>query len=185
MYPGQTRGGNYKPHGGFRLNTPSNQAAVTLPVDAKLIAGARYSEQGEVQYMFDFETDCKIRFRFDHLLTLSEDLQKQADNLPPPKPDDSRTTNLSGTKFSAGTVLATEVGFKQTANVSFDFGMYDYNQKNKASQDSAWLANPQHQFDMAQYAVCWFDYLSDEDSTFVRGLPAGDQQNGKQSDYCS
>ncbi len=185
LYPGQSRGGNYKPHGGFRLNTVDNTASITLPLDARVIAGARYIEQGEVQYMFDFETYCKIRLRFDHLLVLGEALQSVAASLPEPKPDDSRTTNLNGPALKAGTVLATEVGFAKNHNVGFDFGMYDYNQKNKKSQDSTWLADPQHQFDMAQYAVCWFDYLSPADKEHVLSLPAGDQQNGSNSDYCN
>lgn len=184
LYPGQIRGGNYKPHGGFRLNTPNNQVSVTLPLDAKLIDGSRYLEQGEVQYMFDFEADCKIHMRFDHLSKLSPELMAEADKLPQPKPDDSRTTNLNGTMFKLGTLLATEVGFKANHNVTFDFGMYDYNDKNKISSDSQWANDPQHQFENAQYGVCWFDYLSPYDKQKILSLPAGDQINGKTNDYC-
>lgn len=185
LYPGQVRGGNYKPHGGFRLNSPDNSTSVTLPLDAKLIAGARYIEAGEVQYMFDFETDCKIRLRFDHLAVLSSDLQAEADKLPQPKVDDSRTTNLEGKPFKVGVVLATKVGFVKNNNVSFDFGMYDYNKANKISSDSEWAKDPQHQFDNAKHGVCWFDYLSAEDHAAVAALPATDQTQGKTSDYCN
>jgi len=184
LYPGQVRGGNYKPHGGFRLAGTDNAVEVKLPLTSKLISGARYIEQGEVQYMFDFETDCKIRMRFDHLLELSEDMKAEADKLPAAKVDDSRTTNLEGKEFKAGTVIAIQIGFKKNANTGFDFGLYDYNQPNEISKNSAWAADPLHQYDNAKYGVCWFDYLSPSDEATVRGLPATDMNQGKTSDYC-
>src|SRR3989344_8529690 len=43
LYPGQIRGGDFKAHGGFRFDGSSNSAiTVTAPLDANVIAGARY-----------------------------------------------------------------------------------------------------------------------------------------------
>lgn len=183
LYPGQVRGNNFKPHGGFRLNG-NNTAQVTLPLDSKVIDGVRYSEAGEIQYMFDFQTDCGYRIRLDHLHTLSDEMQKIADQLPEPT-EDSRTTNISSPLLRAGTVIATKVGFLETANSSFDFGFYDMNMQNKASQQADWPKDFQYTTELATHGTCWFDYLSDENESFVRSLPAGDGTQGKNSEYCS
>ena len=56
LYPGQIRGGNYKAHGGFRFDGKKpDEITVTAPYDAKVISGARYPENAEIQYTFDFE----------------------------------------------------------------------------------------------------------------------------------
>jgi hypothetical protein len=183
LYPGQSRGGNYKPHGGFRFDNSANaDISVKIPVDAKLIDGSRYIEAGETQYMFDFEASCQIRIRFDHLAVLSSALQAEANKLPEPKADDSRTTNLSGVTFKAGDIIATSVGFSKTKNVSFDFGVYDMTNKNAKSSDSAWASA--HSSDNEQHAVCWLDWLSPQDKATLQALPGGDQSSGKTSDYC-
>lgn len=182
LYPGQVRGGNYKPHGGFRFSGSTNSINVSMPVSAKLISGSRYIEAGEVQYLFEFEADCKIHFRFDHLATLSSAMQAEADKLPEAKVDDSRTTNLGGVRFNAGDIIATKVGYLKTANVSFDYGLYDYSTKNESSKNASWATL--HPSDNEQYGVCWFDYLSHSDKATVLALPATDQQAGKTSDYC-
>lgn len=188
LYPGQTRGGQYKPHGGFRLDNSSNDAVeVKSPMDAKLVDGARYIEQNEHQILLDFKSDCGVNFRFDHLLTLSSKLQAEVDKLPAPKQDDSRTTNFQNQiSVKAGEVIATGVGFPQTHNVAFDFGVYDTRQQNAASKDSAYVAvHPDlDNNDQLKYAVCWFDYLSSSDAQTLKALPAGDPTSGKNSDYC-
>jgi hypothetical protein len=183
LYPGQVRGNNFKPHGGFILNN-SNDAAVTLPLSAKVIDGVRYNEMGEVQYMFDFEADCGYRFRLDHLNTLTADFQKIADQLPAPT-ESSQTTRLSSGTFDAGTAVASKVGFVKIGNTAFDFGLYDMNKQNDASKAAGWPQDFQHQTDLATHGVCWFDYLTASDATLIRGLPAGDGQQGTNSVYCN
>lgn len=176
LYPGQTRGGDYKPHGGFRF-TGSNAVDVRIPLDSHLVFGSRYIEQGETQYLFVFTTPCGFAYRFDHLLELSPEFQAFADLLPAAKIDDSRTTNFTPPiTVQAGALVATQVGFAQTANASLDFGLYDLRQPNDVT------AQGDTQF--ARYGVCWFDYLSAADEAYVRGLPAADNQAGKTSDYC-
>jgi len=187
LYPGQYRGGNYKAHGGMRFDKNSNtRETVKLPLDATLVSGARYNESGEIQYLLDFVNDCGIAFRFDHLAVLSPAFAKLADNnLPPPMPDDSRGTNFpAGLTFKAGDVLATAIGHGQPKlNVGLDFGVYDYRQPNAASKDpnfkpAGTSAN------MANFGICWLDQLPAAASNKALSLPAGDQQNGKTSDYC-
>lgn len=182
LYPGQVRGNNFKPHGGFILNG-TNEASVTLPLDAKPIDGVRYIESGETQYMFDFEADCGYRFRLDHLNTLTSDMQKIADQLPQPT-ESSQTTAVNSGTISAGTVVATQVGFLKSKNTSFDFGFYDMNTQNTASKSSDWPQDFQHQTELATHGTCWFDYLSEKDAALIRSLPAGDANQGKTSAYC-
>ncbi|MBI5467440.1 MAG: hypothetical protein HY975_04490, partial [Candidatus Kerfeldbacteria bacterium] len=95
LYPGQTRGGNYKPHGGFRFdNASSNAVIVNAPADAEVVRGSRYIEQGETQYLLDFIMPCGIMYRFDHLLALSAKLQAVVDQFPAATVGDSRSTTV-------------------------------------------------------------------------------------------
>ncbi len=183
LYPGQTRGGNYKPHGGFRFDTvKNNQIAVTAPLDAQVVRGSRYIESGEVQYMFDFIAPCGYMYRFDHLLKLTAKYQALAEQFPAASAD-SRTSNINPrVDVKAGEEIATAVGL--TNNTSVDFGVYDLRAKNSAAADATWAANPAHGPELAQHAVCWFDLLPTADAAIVKSLPAGDQASGKISDYC-
>lgn len=184
LYPGQTRGSDYKAHGGFRFDrAQTNAVTVTAPLDAAVYSASRYIERGEVQYLFTFINPCGIMYRFDHLLTLSPALQAVADQLPPAQVDDSRTTRVSGLQLEAGDQVATAVGFTAGPNVSVDFGVYDLRTKNAKAGDTAWASS--HSAELAQYAVCWLDYLTGNDKTAVRTLPAGDSTAGKTSDFCS
>lgn len=188
LYPGQTRGGNYKPHGGFRLdNSSSNTVEVKAPMDAKLVGGSRYVEQGEEQILLDFQSSCGVNFRFDHLLAVSPAIQKEVDKLPAAKPDDSRTTNFNDqVSVKAGDVIATAVGFEKTNNVAFDFGVYDTRQPNSASENATYKAAHPDLDNNTQlkYAVCWLDLFTESENKILYTLPAADQTSGKTSDYC-
>ena len=172
LYPGQMRGGNFKAHGGFRFdNSTNDEIEVKAPMDAYVTDATRYIEMGEVQYMLDFQSDCGIRFRFDHLLTLAPKFAQIAEGLPEPKENDSKTTHINeNVKVTEGEVIATAVGFQKTNNVSVDFGVYDMRGK--------LLSNPQDN------AVCWFDWLGEKDAKIVKSLPAGDSESGSQSTLC-
>lgn len=188
LYPGQMRGGNYKPHGGLMFHgTPNNAVTVTLPLDAIALRGSRYVEAGETQYMFDFVASCGIMMRFDHLLVLSPELEALAAQLPEPVVDDSRTTAFpSSEPLAAGTTLATGVGFRDTppgGNTFFDFGVYDLRTQNATAQaDPSYAQN--NGPELAPYARCWLDLLSAADRDTVRALPPGDAASGDTSDYC-
>jgi hypothetical protein len=183
LYPGQTRGGNYKPHGGFLL-TGNNNATVKAPLDARVVHGSRYIEQGEVQYLLFFVNSCGIAYRFDHLLTLSPDMQKLADKLPPATAGDSRTTPFSdNVSVKTGDTIATAVGFRKGPNIGFDLGIYDLRQPNAASANSSFAERHAGQKEQAYYGVCIIDLFRDHSRALYK-LPAGDSASGKSSDYC-
>lgn len=179
LYPGQTRGGDYKPHGGLRFDTSKdNQVVIKAPMDANLTSGSRYIEQGEVQTLLEFSNPCGAKYRFDHLLTLSPKFQKVVeDSLPPAKPDDSRTTDIKPeVSVKKDEIVATAIGFAKTKNVGFDFGVYDYRTVNGTNLNGN---------DLAQHGVCWLrDWLPTADSAKLLTLPGGDSKSGKTSDYC-
>lgn len=187
LYPGQVRGGDFKPHGGIGVEGKAdNKVDVLAPMDTYLYRGARHIEQGETQYMFDFISPCGIMVRIGHLLKLSPEFQAYADQLPVGAPGDSRTTKFTtNTAVKAGTLIATEVGFANTKNVFFDFGVYDLRQTNEASKDPAFAEEPLRKSDKEQsyYSLCWFDLLPGADKTKVKSLPARGIE-GKTSDYC-
>lgn len=184
LYPGQTRGGNYKPHGGFRFGS-DNSITVTAPLESQLVEGSRYIEGGETQYLFTFINSCGIAYRFDHLNILSEKFLSIADQLPEAKQDDSRTTPFNPPiKIDQGQVVATKVGFIKTSNVSLDFGVYDLRHTNEASKNQTFVSNHEMDKQFALYGVCWLKELPSEVSQKILSLPAADQANGKTSDYC-
>lgn len=169
LYPGQTRGGDYKAHGGFRLDAlNSNDVVIRAPISAKLVKAGRYIEIGETQYIFIFETNCGLTYRFDHLLTLTPKFQAVADTLPPAKEGRSDFVSVDPkTEVMTGETIATAVGFRHSnegkLNVSFDFGVY---------------------LDRYDQGLCWLDLLPEEDASQLKELPGGDYQSWKISDYC-
>jgi hypothetical protein len=184
LYLGQQRSSGYKPHGGLRF-TKTDQITLKMPIDAFVVAGSRYIEAGETQYMFFFQTSCGLAFRFDHLLTLDAKFQVLVEKLPAAKPDDSRTTNFDNpTSFKAGDVVATAVGFPKMDNISFDLGVYDLRKRNSAADDASYVSKHQNELSQAAYGFCWFDMLPAKDAAFVKGLPAADGTACKTSDYC-
>ncbi len=202
LYPGQIRGGNYKAHGGFRFDGKKpDEITVTAPYDAKVISGARYPVNGEIQYTFDFEHPCGVRYRFGHLLTLSPKFQAIAEKFPLPEGLDSRTTQVNPeVEVKQGEIIATGVGLNRGGpdvfggyNTFVDWGVYDYRKQNEASQRSDWPTlhasedsdwGKYYNSEVYQYAVCWFDWISSEDREKVLALPSSDGQSGKYSDYC-
>lgn len=184
LYPGQTRGGDYKAHGGFRFDAQQNtDVTVTAPLDAVIDSASRYIESGETQYLITFIHPCGMMYRFDHLLTLSPAMQAIADTLPVAKVNDSRTTFIiSGASVKVGDTIATAVGFKQTSNFAVDFGLYDLRNKNVAAANTAYASS--HRADQAHHALCWLNLLPAADAAKVKTLSGGDQTSGKTSDYC-
>lgn len=187
LYPGQYRGGNYKPHGGLKLaDNTNNSVTVTLPTDAYLYKGSRYIEQGEVQYMLVFIDPCGIMYKFDHLYTLSPEVMKIVDEkFPPAQENNSQTTDLNPVAdFKAGATIATGVGFKKTGNTTFDFGVYDLRSKNEISKNGQWMNMHNDDQEYAPYAMCWLNVLANGDAAKAKGLPAVDGVSGSISDVC-
>ncbi len=187
LYPGQTRGGDYKPHGGLRFDeNTSNDVTVKVPMSGTVVAGARYLELGDVQYMFDIMSPCGIMNRLDHLLVLSPKFQAIADKLPAPIKDDSRTTFVSPpVNVQAGDVIATAVGLTAKGrNVFLDWGVYDYRAKNAISSNAQWAAQHSSDMALAGHALCWLNLLGAVEQAKVKALPPGDPTSGRSSDYC-
>lgn len=191
LYPGQERGGDYKPHGGFRFDrNTNNEVDVYASMDGNLFKAARHLELGEVQYSLYFINDCGIMYKLDHLRELTSKFEEILDNIPMGSEGDSRTTVILPPVFvTEGEHVATKVGFENFPsgangrNVFVDFGLYDLRETNGVNYDSAFRAKHQNINEYGEYAVCWFDYLSDEDETIIRSLPAAGE-GGKMSDYC-
>lgn len=184
LYPGQIRGGDYKPHGGFRFDeSETNEIVVRAIMDGYIMKAARYEVDGETQNLLFYVNDCGIMVMHDHLLTLSPKLQATFDILIVGNDGDSRTTNLGSVNIKKGEVLATEVGFKENKNVFLDFGLYDLGRTNGVNYDSSFRSKHPNINEYGTHALCWFDYLVPEDQEIVRNLPAGGNE-GKTSDYC-
>jgi hypothetical protein len=181
LYPGQERGGNYKAHGGFGFdNATDNLVTVKIPLNGKVNRVVRYREMGEIQYLFEFDGDCGVSFRFDHLRKLTAKFEAIVNAFP--IKEDTRTDLVSPpVPVTVGEVIATEVGFLN--NVSVDFGVYDMRQKNEASKDPAW-ASAHSQYPADSYGICWLNSLPQADSAIVNLLPGRDGKFEKKSDYC-
>ena len=181
LYPGQERGGNYKAHGGFGFdNATDNLVTVKIPLNGKISRVVRYREIGEIQYLFEFDGNCGVSFRFDHLRKLTPKFEAVVNAFP--IKEDTRTDPVNPpVAVTVGEVIATEVGFLN--NVSVDFGVYDMRQKNEASKDPVW-ASAHSQYPADSYGICWLDSLPQADSVAVNLLPSRDGNNVKKSDYC-
>jgi hypothetical protein len=183
LYPGQIRGGDYKPHGGFRFDNSNNDdIQVVVPKTGYVFRGSRYLANGEIQYYFDIMDPCGIMYRIGHLLKLSQKFTLIAENFREPVEGDSRSTEITPIKVETGEVMATAVGFEKQKNVFMDFGVYDLRQKNKAAQDASWLSK--HSGEQAPYALCWLNILPSPDREKALSLPGSDYKSGKESDYC-
>jgi hypothetical protein len=187
LYPGQVRGGDFKPHGGIGVenSTTGNEVDVVATTSFYLYRGSRYIENGDLQHMVDFVDPCGFLHRYDHLATVSEALQTYIDQLPAAKQDDSRTTNFqTNPLFKKGDVLATKIGYE--SNAFFDYGLYDLRKPNEASKTNLYKTDQQRIGDkqLSFYALCWFDNLKESDKNIISKLPARGIE-GKTSDYCN
>lgn len=185
LYPGQKRGDDYKPHGGFRFdNNKNNEISVIVPIDSNLVNASRYLSGGEVQYLLTFISPCGISFRFDHAADLIPKIQEVMETLPEAAEEDSRTTNIDPQiKFTQGELVASAVGIKKDNNVFFDFGMYDLREDGKFKITTAEFLSTHKGDANALNGFCWFDLLPDVDSTLVKNLPSSGA-SGSTSDTC-
>lgn len=186
LYPGQTRGGNYKPHGGFRFdNSTDNVVTVSAPIDGYLVRGGSYIAEGEVQYTFDAMNNCGVMYRVGHLRELPADLKKIADTWPAPNAGSATQSINPPVLVKQGAVLGTKVGLLNAHNTFFDWGVYDYRQANEVSKTAAYQAAHPDGKELAWHAVCWLDgWLPTTDQAKLTALPAGDPTSAKHSDYC-
>lgn len=183
LYPGQVRGGDYKPHGGFRFDgLDSNMVDVYAPMDATLVEAAQHPSLGEYQYVLYFANDCGIMYKLDHLRELTPKFEEIMSKIPMGGENDTRTTKVEPTVFTAkGEHIATKVGLESDHNVFFDFGVYDLRKTNGVDYTGS------NYYNIEQYgghAICWLDNLEEPAQSIVKNLPGADGKNGKKSDYC-
>ncbi len=192
--PGQFRGGNYKPHGGFRMKM--NDVDILSPMSGYIVNVAAYREGAsdgasdtgvrEVQYMIDIQHPCGIQVRFDHLRVLSAPLQKVFDDKGVVVRDDSFTTMLQPpVPIQVGDVVATSIGHIVTSiNPAFDMGVYDFRARQPSTRRFEEYMNllPGGLW-LGVYGTCFYDRFSPENAAAVRALPLGGIESG--SDYCS
>jgi len=184
LYPGQVRGGDYKPHGGFRFIKNDNLVDVVIPMDAYLVQASRHLARGEIQYLMFFVNDCGVMYKLDHLRTLTDKYERVFDDFPPPPVEDSRTTEINPRVFvQQGELIATEIGFEKDKNVFLDFGLYDLRQKNETSQDPSWIASHPGLEEQGEYALCWLNNFKPQQAEILANLPIGSVE-GNASDYC-
>lgn len=189
LYPGQLRGGDYKSHGGFRLDRLNNhEVIVKSPIDADLVSVRSDRQKVGIQYFMEFETGCGLRFTFGHLLIIAPRFQAIFDKITPAENDSSEAHAVRPRmNVKAGEVIATGVGFKWedgNPNTSFDFGVYERWTKNEISQDPNWKVNEKFGMYDNERGLCWLDLLPAEDARLLKTLPGGDYKSGKTSDYC-
>ena len=192
--PGAYRGYNYKPHGGMRrIDMESGKIVSKRPTDATLTGITRYFEgnPAELQYLLTFETDCGIAFRFDHIYSLTPAFQAIAETTPEPKKDDTSgnpNAPFTRTKFTAGDVVATAVGFPRIKNFGFDFGVYAYRKRNTISKNKTWAAIHTTYQATEWFGACWPDMLPAPDKARAKELSLVVINPAKPnliSDYCS
>jgi hypothetical protein len=184
LFPGQTHGGDYKPHGGLRFDGPGQgpDIEIFVPMDATVRSAARYLQFGVVQHVFEFVNECGVMYRLDHLLDLSPRFQQLADTLPQGGEGQRQGTSFPpGIRVRAGELIATTIGVP--GNVFFDWGVYDLRSMNAASNDAVWLAA--HPGDQAPYAICWLEFLSPAATAALNLLPLPVSEDGSMSDYCN
>jgi murein DD-endopeptidase MepM/ murein hydrolase activator NlpD len=193
LEPGQFRGGNYKPHGGFRMKM--NDVDILSPMSGYIVNVAAYREGAsdgasdtgvrEVQYMIDIQHPCGIQVRFDHLRVLSAPLQKVFDDKGVVVRDDSFTTMLQPpVPIQVGDVVATSIGHIVTSiNPAFDMGVYDFRARQPSTRRFEEYMNmlPGGLW-LGVYGTCFYDRFSPENAAAVRAIPLGGIESG--SDYC-
>lgn len=177
-------------HGTFAL---SESSTVKLPADATLSGMVRYLEgdPAELQYKVNFEMDCGISFYFDHLRTLSPQLEELANKLPKPELNNTRV-NLNNMppriQMKAGDIVATATGAHLLQRYGIDFGVVDYRQRNAISKNQQWASLHNNFKSSEWYGVCWLDMLPGNDADTAKRLSAVQADTRRTaklvSDYC-
>lgn len=182
-YPGQVRDKAYRTYARLLVRSPVNDAVVKLPLSARLVSGRAYMEQGERQYALEFDANCNIRMRFDHLAVLSLHLADEVADLPLSNIDDLSMKPLGGKAYSQDEQIASRVGIFSVNRAWFDFGMYDFTKQNTVSSTAAWPKDSEHQNADALHAMCWIDLVRVADKQAFLQLPTAKLPENS-SDLC-
>lgn len=185
LYPGQERGGDYKPHGGIRFdNNDTNETEVRAIMNGYLLKASKYEEgEGEIQTLIFYVNPCGIMVMHDHLLTLAPKIEEALKDIPIGKNGDSRTTNIkTKVNITKGELIATAVGLQKTKNIFVDFGLYDLRETNGIYYSPEYRSKQPSLNEYGPYALCWIELFTNEQETFLKNLPTGNE--GSLSDYC-
>ncbi|MBI3413459.1 MAG: hypothetical protein HY051_05270 [Candidatus Aenigmarchaeota archaeon] len=152
----------------------NKKVPVYVPVGAKLVAGTKYMEGGELNYLFFFDVSCEIEIKFDHL---EEPIKLIGDMFPnPPKIEDTRTDYLPATQFKAGDLIGYTTGTPAAKN--WDFGVYSKVKSNH-------LAGKAGYEEMDTRAVCPYDYFTGGKKEFYYSLFVSKTGDGAPpTDFC-
>jgi len=180
LYPGQYRGGDFKPHGGFRTDKTEGPVEVRSPIEGYIWRVAKFTDDYGIHYMFDIQHQCGIMVRLGHLAKVPPKMEAIFDDFPIRSKYDSRTELVEPFFVSLGEVIATDTQL----GTGFDWGAYDLRKENEASKDPNFRKAHSDEGEQAYHALCWLDLLPQEDRAIVKGLPAADGKSGKKSDYC-
>ncbi len=132
---------------------------VYIPTDAKLAAGSKYTENGEINYLLFFDVSCEVELKFDHLEELVPVIGDMFPN--PPKTDDTRTEYLTAVEFKAGDLIGYTTGTPAAKN--WDFGVY-----NKAKPNH--LNGKEGYAELDMRADCPYDYFTADKKQFYYNL---------------
>jgi len=180
LYPGQNRGGDFKPHGGFRTDEATEPIVVKAPIEGYVWRVAKFTDGAGIHYMFDIQHPCGIMYRLGHLGAVPPKLEAIFDSVPQREFGDSRTTEVEPVYVNLGETIATNT----QQGTGFDWGVYDLRNENEASKDPNFRELHKDEPEQAYHALCWLDYLPADQQSIVKSLPAADGISGKNSDYC-
>ncbi len=180
LYPGQKRGGDFKPHGGFRIDGTSGPVEVRAPLEGYIVNVAKFHDQFGVHYMFDIQHSCGIMYRLGHLGAVPPKLEAIFDEVPTGEYGDSRTHEINPVPIALGETIATDTQHGS----GFDWGVYDLRKENDAAQNPIFREAHKDEPHQAYHALCWLDYLLEDDKKIIKSLPGADGVSGKTSDYC-
>ena len=148
---------------------------VYSPVDAKLAAGAKYTEGGSLNYLLFFDVSCEVEIKFDHV---TEPAELIANMFPePPKAGDTRTDYLPKTQFKAGDLIGYTTGTPGAKN--WDFGVY-----NKAKLNHLNGKEGYEEIDMR--ANCPYDYfITDKKDFYYSRFVSKTGEGAPPTDFCN
>ena len=181
LYPGQIRGksiADYKAHGGFLLKESTE---VHVPFDGYVMQGARFLQNGTIQYGFEIVSECGIMMRFGHLYKLPAKFQELAEKMRPAVEMDSRTTDLRPYAVPSAKESSSRPKSVFPANLA-GLGPIDIRQ-NESAKDSAYRKAHKFRGDTTTMPSVG-STISPQTNSGSRKRPGGDGKMGKTSDYC-
>lgn len=150
--PGSIINGHWKTHSYINFKD-KDVVDVRAPSDMTLKSGAKYTQNGQTQYTFNFEATCGFSFAFDHV---NKPIQSVADQFSGDPQDDTHSINTDPIFFAAGEVFAQADG--NGVQRQFDFGVYDSNTTNGLEDDSKYYEWTKTGSSKYKNAVCPYDH---------------------------